>query len=122
MQHASNLLYTVDDEHSEPHTLELLPAAPLQRAQLPARSFQLYETHFAAGEKHDAVGHAVPAGGYKFRAEAARFPNGLHQSLFNRALEHTCDPPLVASPFCSRCVLSPVLGNIPYLQAFLGFR
>ena len=61
------------------------------------------------GRSTIAVGHAIPAGGYKFRAEAARFPNGLHQSLFNRALEHTCDPPFVASPFCSRCVLSPVL-------------
>ena len=122
MQHASNLLYTVDDEHSEPQTLELFPAPPLQRAQLLPRGLQLNETQLAAREKHNAVGHAIPAGGYEFRAEAARFPNGLHQSLFNRALEHTCDPPLVASPFCSRCVLSPVLGNIPYLQAFLGFR
>ena len=122
MQHASNLLSAIYAVYQKPKPFQLPFSLYLKWAQLLPRSLQLNETQLAAREKHNAVGHSVPAGGYKFRAEAARFPNGLHQSLFNRALKHTCVLPSVASPFCSRCVLSPVLGNIPYLQAFLGFR
>ena len=108
MQHASNLLSAIYAVYQKPKPFQLPFSLYLKWAQLLPRSLQLYETHLAAGEKHDAVGHAVPAGGYKFRAEATRFPNGLHQSLFNRALEHTCAPPPAAKLFCSRPVHNPV--------------
>ena len=60
IQHTSDLLHAVYDEHPEPQPLELLPAPALQGTQSLPRRFQLHKGHAAPGQGASA-GQARPS-------------------------------------------------------------
>ena len=67
IQHTSDLLHTVYDEHPEPQSLELLSAPALQGTQRFPRRFQFHKGHAAPGQERQPVRRAVPAGEINFR-------------------------------------------------------
>jgi len=78
----------VDDVHPEAQRFKLAFTPHLQRARSFAGGFELGECRAPAGQKDQAVGHAVHAGTREFRGDAIPTLYRLNQLILNAFLSH----------------------------------